>query len=118
MDKKYDIEERTANFGVKVLMFCKNTLRNEINKPLIQQLIRSATSVGANYMEASAASSRKDFINKICICKKEAKETMHWLRMLSSLYEEDTKQLLRLLWKEAHELSLIFGSISKSKRVL
>lgn len=117
MNKKYDLEERTANFGAKVLMFCKNTSRNEINKPLIQQLIRSATSVGANYMEASAASSRKDFINKICICKKEAKETMHWLRMLSCLYEEDTRQSLRILWREAHELSLILGAITKSKRV-
>jgi len=62
-------------------------------------------------MEATAASSPKDFRNKIFICKKEAQETKYWLRMLSE-YFNDRKPELRLLWKEAHELTLIFQSIT------
>ena len=75
--KKYDLEERTAKFGENVISFCKSLPHNTINKPLISQLIRSSTSVGANYMEANGASSRKDFKNKIFICKKEAHKTKH-----------------------------------------
>jgi len=73
----YDLEERTAIFGENVIDFIKSLEKNEINKPLINQIIRSATSIGANYMEANQASSKKDFKNKIRICQKEANETKH-----------------------------------------
>jgi len=69
---KYDLEDRTAKFGEEVIKFCKAIHQNTITKPLISQLVRSATSIGANYMEANGASSRKDFRNKIFICKKES----------------------------------------------
>ena len=110
--KKFDLEERTAKFGVKIIRFCKLVTINIITKPIINQLIRSSTSIGANYMEANGADSKKDFKSKISICKKEAKETMHWLRMIA---EADPKLIneSRLLWKEAHELSLIFGAINR-----
>ena len=62
---KYDLEERTAQFGEQIVLFCKRLLRDPISTPPIVQLVRSGTSVGANYMEANGASSRKDFINKI-----------------------------------------------------
>ncbi len=75
---KHDLEERTAKFGENIIILCKQIKLNTINK-----LIRSGTSIGANYMEANNASSRKDFTNKIFISKKEAQETKHWLRMLS-----------------------------------
>mgnify|MGYP001608787886 CR=1 FL=1 len=79
----YDLEERTAKFGEEIIDFLKALERNEINRPLSSQMVRSATSVGANYMEANQAASKKDFKNKIKKCQKEANETKHWLRMVA-----------------------------------
>ena len=79
----YDLEERSAKFGEEIIKFLKGIPLNEINRPIIKQLIRSATSIGANYMEANAASSKKDFRNKISISRKEANESKHWFRMLA-----------------------------------
>lgn len=73
----YDLEERTAVFGERVIILCKKLQRNSVAIPLVNQLLRSATSVGANYMEANGASWKKDFRNKIFICKKEVQETKH-----------------------------------------
>lgn len=109
-NKTFDLEERTAKFGEVVIFFCQKIKKEEITRILISQVVRSATSIGANYMEANGADSKKDFRNKISICKKEAKETMHWLRMLAKACP-DKKEEIRALWKEAHELALIFGSI-------
>jgi len=81
--KKYDLEQRTAEFGSAVIKFCKSIPQDVITRPLISQLIRSATSTVANYMEANGASSKKDFKNKIHICKKESQESKHWLHMIS-----------------------------------
>jgi len=80
---KYNLEERTAVFGENVIGFAKTLPKDAIIFPLISQLVRSSTSVGANYMEADCAESKKDFRHKIGICKKEAKETTHWLRMMA-----------------------------------
>lgn len=106
----YDLEERTAKFGVEIISFCRNAKKDPIVLPLLTQLVRSATSIGANYMEANGASSPKDFANKIFIAKKESQETKHWLRMLSSYFPEHT-ELLRKHWKEAQEFTLIFHKI-------
>jgi len=84
-------------------------------KPLKSQVVRSRTSIGANYMEADAASSKRDFNHKIGLCKKEAKETMHWLRMISYAVPAKKDQC-RELWKEAHEQVLIFSAILKKKK--
>jgi len=111
-NKNYDLEERTAIFGEDIIEFCKTLPLSVITKPLINQIIRSATSVGANYMEANGADSKKDFKSKIGICKKESKETMHWLRMLAKAVP-DERDRSRSLWKEVHELSLIFGAINR-----
>ena len=113
LSKTYDLEERTAKFGEKIISLCRSLQENTISKPLILQLVRSATSIGANYMEANGASSRKDFKNKIFICKKEAQETKHWLRMLAS-YFVDKKPELTTHWKECQELTLIFQKIGNS----
>lgn len=110
---QYDLEERTARFGEDIIKFCKTVKINEFTKSLIIQLIRSATSIGANYMEANQASSKRDFQNKIRISQKEANESKHWLRMIS-IADESQKEKCRQLWKEAHELTLIFAKISKS----
>ena len=115
-NKKYDPEERTARFGENVLLLCKTLQQDAITKPLISQLVRSATSIGANYMEANGASSKKDFRNKIFICKKEAQETKHWLRMLISCTSNNSRGELENLWKECQELTLIFQKITSSLR--
>src|SRR3989338_3128658 len=83
-ERKYDLEERTALFGESVIKLCRKIKQDNIVAPIINQLIRAGTSVGANYMEANGASSKRDFVNKIFICKKELQETKHWLRMLKS----------------------------------
>ena len=111
----YDLEERTAKYGENIIEFCKTIEQNVIIHPLINQLVRSATSIGANYMEANSASSRKDFQNKIFICKKEAQETKHWLRMLSHVIIAKDEQL-RILWQEAQGLTMIFQKITSSLR--
>lgn len=110
---KYPLEQRTAKFGESVILWCKGIKQDFINRNLIDQLVRSATSIGANYMEANGASSRMDFRNKIFICKKEAQETKHWLRMLSVCTPEE-KENLRKIWQEAQELTLIFQKITNS----
>lgn len=109
----YDLEERTAKFGENIIDFCKLIKQDIITKPIINQLIRSGTSIGANYMEANGASSKKDFRNKIYICKKETQETKHWLRMISRSVP-DKKEKARIIWMETQELTLIFQKIINS----
>lgn len=110
---KYDLEERTALFGEAIIEFCKNIKRDPIILPLITQLVGSGTSIGANYMEANSASSKKDFRNKIFIFKKEAQETKHWLRMIVKYLSGQTAEIKKL-WQEAHELTMIFQKITTS----
>ena len=114
-NKKYDLEERTAKFGEGIIEFCNKIPQNTITKPIINQLIRSGTSIGANYMEANAASSTKDFRNKIFICKKEAQETKHWLRMGTKCCSNQ-KEEAQKLWQECQELTLIFQRITITLR--
>ncbi|MFA6005261.1 MAG: four helix bundle protein [Patescibacteria group bacterium] len=111
-EKIYDLEERTSVFGTQVITLCNNVKKTIVTAPLISQIIRSATSVGANYMEANGADSKKDFHAKISICKKESKETIHWLRMIEFADGTQKSFILKLL-QEAKELSLIFGAINK-----
>lgn len=110
---KYDLEERTAKFGERVIAFCRGVKSDKLADPILNQLIRAGTSIGANYMEANGASSKKDFQNKIFICKKETQETKHWLRMVKSFMPEKT-DIIEPLWKEAQELTLIFQKIGSS----
>jgi four helix bundle protein len=113
--KKYDLEERTAQFGEAVIEFVRSLHQTPVNSPLISQLVEAGTSVGANYMEADGAESRKDFQHKISICKKESKETEHWLRMISMANPAKRDECQRLS-NEAHELTLIFSSILLLKK--
>lgn len=113
--KKYDLEERTALFGENIVKFCRSINPNHVSKPIITQLVKSGTSIGANYCEADGAESKKDFIHKIGICKKECKETKYWLRMVLTICPEQKKEC-RKLWKEAQELTLIFSKIILNSR--
>jgi four helix bundle protein len=107
---KYDLEERTAGFGEDIIKFARNIRKKIENVPLISQLVRAGTSIGANYCEADDASTKKDFLNKISICKKEARETKYWLRMIITA-EPALNNHARILLQEVKELHLIFASI-------
>lgn len=107
---KYDLEERTARFGEQIISFAKKISQTPINKPIITQLVKAGTSIGANFCEADEAESPKDFIHKLGICKKEARETKHWLRMIVRAVP-NLKEEAKTLWQEAKELNLIFNSI-------
>lgn len=110
---KYDLEERTARLGEAVIEFAKTVPQCTITKPLINQVVRSATSVGANYCEADDSTSKKEFHHRIGICRKEARETKHWLRMIAKARPE-LRDDAAPLWQEAKELHLIFSKIFRS----
>jgi len=99
-ESKYNLEERTMKFSEDIIDFSRTIKKDTITIPLISQLVRSATSIGANYCEANGASSKKDFKNKISICKKEAKETKYWLQIIAKASPECQEEC-RKLWKEA-----------------
>ncbi len=115
LNRVYDLEERTALFGEAVIRFAKGLPRGPITNSIINQLVRSSTSVGANYCEADNAESKKDFLHKIGICRKEAHEARHWLRMIAAA-APDSADEARKLWSEAKELHLIFAKIYTTKK--
>jgi four helix bundle protein len=109
----YDLEDRTTKFGEAIVLFAKKIPRSPVNDRLIDQLVGAGTSVGANYCEADDGVSKKDFMNKIGTCKKEARETKFFLRMVATS-EPQLKPEARVLWQEAKELHLIFSKIWRS----
>jgi four helix bundle protein len=110
---KYDLEARTAAFAERVIDFAAQLDRNPVSLPLISQLVRSATSIGANYCEADDAETKRDFSHKIGLCRKEARETKYWFRMIARALPA-SKQDARPLWQEAKELHLIFSKIRRT----
>jgi four helix bundle protein len=112
---EFDLEERTAKFGEEIVKFVKLISKNSITIPLISQLVRAGTSVGANYCEANNAQSKREFIYKISTCKKEIKETQYWLRIMIEAMP-NIKSSAQLLNQEAQELTLIFSAILSSCR--
>lgn len=113
---EYNLEERTIKFSEELLNLCRVIKINILNENIVKQVLRSGTSVGANYNEANGAVSKTDFKSKIFICKKEAKETMYWLRLLAGLVEGEIKNKTRILWQENKELALIFSKIAASSK--
>ena len=114
--KQYDLEERTFEFAKRTREFVKKLARTTGNFEDGKQLIRSSGSVGANYIEANESLSKKDFVMRIKICRKEAKESELWFKLIeigdSDILENERGNLIR----EAVELRKIFGSIlEKSK---
>ena len=107
----YDLEERTARFGEAIIDFVKQIPQDAVT---ISQLVGAATSVGANYVEADDAVSKKEFLKNIGTCRKEAREAKHFLRMIVRAVPE-LKPQARTLWLEAKELNLIFSKIWRSK---
>ncbi len=111
---KHQLEERTIRFSVSVVKTLGKHSSSPTLKPLIIQIIRSATSVGANYAEANNGSSRADFKNKMYICKKEAAETVYWLKVLKELI---THEDLSHLSTEARELYLILQKATNTMKM-
>jgi four helix bundle protein len=111
----YDLEERTACFGEAVIDFAKSIPQNPVTSRIIAQLVGAGTSVGANYVEADDAVSKKEFLKNIGTCRKEARETKHFLRMAVRAVPE-SKPRARKLWLEARELHLIFSKIWRNGR--
>ena len=114
--KQYDLEDRTFAFAKSVRAFVKKLHKSIANIEDGKQVIKSSGSVGANYIEANESLSKKDFIMRIKICRKEAKETRYWLRLIDTYDEPEQEKERKYLVKEATELMNIFGAIlSKSK---
>ena len=115
-DKKFDLEERTYNFAKNVAIYVKTLQVNPINLKYIDQVVRSSGSVGANYIEANERLSKKDFLHRIKICRKEAKETAYWLRLIVDTNSDKFSEGGNVLRNEAIELKKIFSTIAvKSK---
>jgi len=108
--KQYDLEERTLKFAKSVIEFVKTLPKTVANNEIVKQLVRSAGSIGANYIEANESLSRKDFAMRIKICRKESKESIYWLRLIEVNDEQRDKERQRLI-KEVTELMKIFGLI-------
>ncbi|MCA9057485.1 MAG: four helix bundle protein [Planctomycetaceae bacterium] len=110
---EFDLEHRTALYGEAVINFCSKLYRSAVTKPLISQLVRSACSIGANYCEADESATRREFRYRISLCRRESRETKHWLRMLAAALPAE-KERGRSLWKEADELTRIFAAIHRN----
>jgi len=108
--KRFDLEERTFHFARRTRAFVKALAMTIANVEDGRQVIRSSGSVGANYIEANEALSKKDFVLRLKICRKEAKESRYWLRLIEAL-DTSVAAERNLLVQEAQELMNIFGSI-------
>ncbi len=116
MSKQYDLEERTFQFAKNVSLYIKKFSRTISNIEYGKQVVRSSGSVGANYIEANEALSKKDFIMRIKISRKEAKESAYWLRLVVETNSEEYTKDGNKLSNEATELKKILSSIlEKSK---
>lgn len=115
----YPLEDRTTKFAIDLIKLCERIPKTIITIPIISQLVRSGTSVGANYNKANNACSSKDFKNKIFTCKKEAQETKYWLTLLLNSVSQEKVEIERLK-QECHEFNLIFQKIiltMKTKKI-
>jgi four helix bundle protein len=108
--KRYDLEERTLNFAKEVIKFVRKQPQDIANREIIKQLIRSACSVGANYIEANDNLGGRDFLMRIRICRKEARESRYWLTLIEVVNQESENQRKALI-QESTELTKIFASI-------
>ena len=110
----YNLSERTLNFSKNIIQLCKKLPKNNINNPIVSQIVRSATSIGANYCEANDSLGKKDFIMRLRIARKEAKETSYWLEIILKLDRELKLEIEKSI-KECIEIRNILSSIiSKS----
>ena len=110
--RKFDLEERSFLFAKNVRLFVKNLSRSITNIEDIKQLVRASGSIGANYIEANESLGKKDFLLRIRIARKEAKESKYWLRLIETNSREQEKQRT-VLEQEATELMMILSAIMR-----
>ncbi|OIP06346.1 four helix bundle protein [Candidatus Berkelbacteria bacterium CG2_30_43_20] len=110
-EKQYGLEERCFCFAKEVREFCAIVPKSMINIDDMKQLLRSSGSVGANFIESCEALSKKDFPMRIKICRKEAKESVYWIRLVGPLSDDKLEKYRLSLLNEAQSLMKIFGSI-------
>ena len=110
---KYELEMRTKNFAIRVIGFVSSLPKNTASTVLGNQLLKSGTSIGANYREANRAHSKRDFIHKVGIVEKEASESQYWLELFHETQSGCTQEIECLL-KESSELTAIFTAIGRS----
>ena len=114
--KMYDLEERTLSFAKRVRIFCSQIRKTQGNIEDGKQVIRSSGSIGANYIEANESLSKKDFLMRIKISRKEAKESKYWLMLIDTNDNTNLEKEQQLLIKEASELMMIFSSIMRKSQ--
>ncbi len=107
---KFDLEDRTLEFAKRIIQMCKSLPNDTVNFKLIDQIIRSAGSVGANYREANDSLGKKDFLMRLRIARKECKETEFWLHLIIEANPAFKERIMPLL-NESIELKKIFSSI-------
>jgi len=116
MVKKFDLEKRTTEYAKAVIRVCKDLAKNPINDRIIGQLVGAAGSVGANYREANDALGKKDFIQRLKIARREAKESLHWLELALEANLKKSSEITPLI-KESEELkNILLAIITKSER--
>ena len=116
MVKKYDLEDRTYEFAKNVRLFLKNIPKTISNTEDSKQVVRSSGSIGANYIEANEALSKKDFLHRVKISRKEAKESEYWLKLIKETNNLKNVNEVSDLIQESVELKKIFSAIiEKSK---
>lgn len=112
-----ELEERTTEFAKRVIRLCKELPKDTINRRLVDQIVRSAGSVGANYREANEALGKKDFAHRLRIARKECKETEHWLVLIEEA-NSDFEERMRGLFQECNEIRSILSAIIKKATVV
>lgn len=117
MDKEgviYDLEQRTTEYAKRVIRLCQALPKNIINNPFISQILRSSGSIGANYREANDALGKKDFVHRLKISRKEAKETMHWLDLIETANPSFIVRMKDLKQENQELINILSAIIKKS----
>jgi four helix bundle protein len=114
-NKYRDLEERTTDFARRIIRLCKELPKDRINNPLVSQIVRSAGSIGANYREANESLGKKDFVHKLRISRKEAKETQHWLELIKETNPELEKRMENLFQEVKEIRNILSAIIEKTK---
>ena len=114
---KAELEQRTKEFSLILILFLQSLPKNYLGEALGRQLLKSGTSIGANYREANRAESKADFIHKLAIAEKEASETVYWLELMTEAGIGDRKDVAKLL-QEAREILAIFTAAGRTSKGL
>ncbi|MBI2028037.1 MAG: four helix bundle protein [Candidatus Levybacteria bacterium] len=115
--KPEDIRQRTFKFGLRIIALCKELPRNEVNRILINQVLRSGTSIGANLEEATGAHTKSEFINCTNIARREARETHYWLKLIYEISNQMIKNKMKDLINESNEIvSILVVSVKNLQR--